>query len=183
MRWVHFTVKGVGTIILALTLIFVALSIFLEWSLSAKNLEKYHCVDQDELNANPDDKTPNFYGYHVILGGDKRGFFAKKERSLRLISAQHGEKLSRRVQLRPIGYDVSFCSSELGVGYQFTDYHSAPPKLTVSWTIEGAEEIEKAEFQCSRYEDIHWHRYYNLQRGHPPLASREMSDEVRSCPY
>jgi hypothetical protein len=171
-----------GFLILLGIMSVIAFLVLLDWSLSARNLEKYHCVDHELMKANPYDKTPNFYGYHIIFGGDKRGFLLKKERWFTIVSAQYGEKLRGKAQLRPIAYDTAICSTASGESYRFTDYPFVPAELEVSWTTKGSERIESNVFQCDRYEDIHWHRYYNLQRDYPPLAPRDTSSEVRYCP-
>lgn len=186
MRWLPSIVVGILTSVGMLMLIgivgIVVFILLLEWSFSAGNLEKYHCVDQELMAANPYDKTPNFYGYHIIFGGDRRGFISGKERSLRIVSAQYGEKLRTKAQLRPIAYDTAICSTAIGESYRFTDYPFVLAKLEVSWTTEGSESIESNVFQCDRYEDIHWHRYYNLQRDYPPLVPRDTQGEVHLCP-
>ena len=86
-------IQAIMWVLLCLTLCTVPFIVLLDREFSAKNLEKYHCVNENNMRSNPEDKSSAFYGYHITLGGDKRGFIAHKERSFHITSAEYAEEL------------------------------------------------------------------------------------------
>lgn len=173
--------QAIMWVLLCLILCTVAFIVLLDREFSAKNLEKYHCVNENIMRSNPEDKSPAFYGYHITLGGDKRGFIAHKERSFRITSAEYAEELWERTSLRPMWYDNNTCSRKTGVAYHFTHHFLTAPKLKVVLSSEDDGQVKEKSYECREYGDIHYHRYLDLQKEYREFVERQSTDRTGSC--
>ena len=174
-------IQAIMSVLLGLILCIVAFFVLLEWDSSAKNLEKYHCVNENIMRSNPEDKSPAFYGYHITLGGDKRGFIAHKERSFRITSAEYGEDLWENTSLRPMLYDNNTCSFKTGVAYHFTHQFLTAPKLKVVLSSEDDGQVKEKSYKCRKYGHIHDHRYLDLKNEYREFVERHSTDRTGSC--
>ena len=169
-------------LLVGITVFCIAIVALLEWEFGARNLEKYHCVNEDNSKNDPDSKGPSWYGYHVSLGGDKRGFITKKKRTFRITSAEYAEDFFTSIALSPAWYDANTCSSKTGIGYQFRHGLFSRPTLKVSVLGEGSTQPDEKIFTCDKYSNIHYHRYL-AHNGHRMWIERDFSRHISTCVY